>query len=283
MWLALLGFHIVGLVGFNLTLRQSILNKIDKFTLSTVLQTGIAVPCVILLIVHPTQLAMFSSTTFIYLATAIILAISLQVANVKALQYLEASVFSVFYNLRIILTTVIGILFLSEATDWLRIAGGVLILLAIFIVKQRSSHSLRVKGAMWGIAAALIISFLNLSEKKLILNVGFLNYFPIESVISAVIMWAYLIRSNRSFKFDVLRQPAMIRLMTLRAMSAFGFSGALAAGALVSVANYISGMSVIFMVLLGVLLLDERDYLRRKVFATLLAIAGLTIVLISSV
>jgi drug/metabolite transporter (DMT)-like permease len=95
-------------------------------------------------------------------------------------------------------------------------------------------------------------------------------------------MWAWLLLKNKNFEFQTLRQPKMLQLMTLRAMSAYGFSGALAAGALVSVANYISGMNVIFMVLLGVLLLNEKDYLKRKIFATLLAIAGLTVVLISS-
>lgn len=283
MWLALLGFHLIGLVGFNLILRKSILDKVDRFTLSTIAQTGIAIPAVVLLIVRSPHISTFYGVDYLFLACAVLLTIGLQVTNVKALQYLEASVFSVLYNLRIILTTVLGILFLNERVVWVRIAGGILILLAIIIVKQQSSHSIRVKGIAWGITAAAVLSFLNMFEKLLIINVGFLNYFPLVSVVAAILMWSYLISKERNFDCTLLLRPTMIQLMVLRSVSAYGFSGALAAGAVISVANYISGMSVIFMVLLGAIFLNERDYLRRKILATVIAIIGLTVVLFSSV
>lgn len=282
MWLTLLVFHLIGLVGFNLILRQSVLGRADRFTLSTIAQTGIAIPAVVLLLAAPPHLNNFSVRDFWYLGWAVILTIGLQTTNVKALQYLEASVFSVIYNLRILLTTILGILFLSEKIIWLRIAGGVLILLAILIVKQRGSQSVRAKGLAWGFIAALVVSFLNLTEKLLIIHIGFLNYFPLVSVLCAVIMWAYVLARRPNFEVGLLRQPKMIKLMSLRAMSAYGFSGALAAGALIDVANYISAMSVILMMLLGVILLGEKDFLRRKIIATAVAITGLTVVLIAS-
>ncbi len=96
-------------------------------------------------------------------------------------------------------------------------------------------------------------------------------------------MWSYLLAfKKRDFAPGILREPRMLQLMTLRAFSAYGFSGALAAGALLSVANYISGMSVIFVAILGAILLNERDYLKRKAAAALVAILGLTIILLSS-
>ena len=282
MWLTLLCFHLIGLVGFNLNLRQSLLAKVDRLTLATIAQTGIAIPAVIILLVRPPRFGSFGGLDYLYLVAAITLTIGLQVTNVKALQYLEASVFSVLYNLRIILTTALGVLFLNESVVGLRIAGGLLILVAIFIVKRQRSHEMRVKGIAWGLAAATVLSFLNLSEKLLINSIGFLNYFPLTSVVCAVLMWSYIGLSKRSVEPAMLKQPKMLQLMTLRAMSAYGFSGALAAGALISVANYISGMSVIFMVVLGAILLGERDYLGRKIAATAVAIAGLTVVLFSS-
>ncbi len=280
--MALLGFHLVGLVGFNLILRKSLLDKIDRFTLSTIAQTGIALPAVVLLILWPPNFSTFSAIDYLLLLGALLLTIGLQVTNVKALQYLEASVFSVIYNIRIIFTTILGIWFLGEHVVWLRILGGSLILLAIIIVKQQSNQSIRLKGIAWGIAAAVVLSFLNVLEKLLITHVGFLGYFPIVSVVAAILMWSYLLRKERNFDRKLLLRPRMLQLMTLRAVSAYGFSGALAAGAIVSVANYISSMSVIFMVLLGAILLNERDYIKRKILATAVAIIGLTVVLFSS-
>ena len=71
----------------------------------------------------------------------------------------------------------------------------------------------------------------------------------------------------------------MAQLMVLRSISGYAFILAFAAGALLSVANYISAMSVIVMVVLGVLLLGERDYIWRKAAATTVAVLGLTIIL----
>lgn len=281
-WLALLGLHLVGLVGYNLSVRKYILDKVDKFTLATIAQTGIAVPSLLLLIVRPPQFDRFNAASILLLVAAIVLTIALQTTNVKALQYLEASVFSVLYNLRIIFTTVLGIGFLHEKFVWARIIGGGLILVAILIVKQRGSHIARVSGAAWGVGAALVLSFLNLSEKLLINHVGLINYFPMVSVIAALLMWLYLLNSNRTFDKRLMLKPKILQLMTLRAISAYGFSGALAAGAIISVANYISGMSVIFMVLFGALLLGERDYLKRKILATTVAVAGLSMILLSN-
>jgi drug/metabolite transporter (DMT)-like permease len=283
MWLLLLCFHLVGLVGYNLILRKSNMGKIDKFALATILQTGIVIPAVVLLIAAPPNFGLYSAADFVYLVCTVLLTIGLQVTNVKALQYLEASVFSVIYNLRLIFATILGILFLNEDFVWLRVLGGLVILLAIFIVKQRGSQSVTKRGVVWAVAAALILSFLALSEKELINHVGFMNYFPLEAIISGLLMWTYLLASKRSFDRKVMAQPRMLQLMTLRASSAYGFTGALAAGALVSVASYISGMSVIFMVLLGAIWLGERDYLRRKILATAVAVTGLTLVLLSGI
>jgi drug/metabolite transporter (DMT)-like permease len=281
MWLFLLGIHLIGLVGFNLILRQSAL-KIDRFTLATIMQTGIALPAIILLFLYPTNFSEFAAADYIYMATVILLTIVLQVTNVKALQYLEASVYAVVYNLRIIITTILGIVFLHEPVFWVRIAGGLLVLVAIFIVRQRGNHVFRTIGLEWGIAAAIALSFLNLFEKLLATSIGFMNYFLPTAIVSAIIMWAYLLSSKRQFQWSIIKQPRMMQLMTLRAMSAYGFSGAIAAGALISVSNYISGMNVILMVLLGAVLLGETDYLKRKIIATLVAVAGLTLVLIAS-
>jgi drug/metabolite transporter (DMT)-like permease len=281
LWLVLLFIHVLGLTGFNLVLRRSLLEKVDRFTLATVMQTGIAVPAIFLMIAKPPQLDAYEPKYLIGFIVEVVLGIGLQVTNTKALQYLEASVYPVIYNLRILITTVLGILFLNEDVVWSRIFGGMLIFLAIVIVRQKSSRTVRLKGVEWGLAAAFIISFLNLNEKLMIEGVGLLNFWPPAVVIAGIIMWAYLLARKEKFNKSLLIKPEMIKLMLLRALSGYTFPMALAAGALLSVASYISAMSVILMVISGVLLLGERNYLWRKIAATAVAVTGMTIVLLS--
>ncbi|HEX5456060.1 MAG TPA: DMT family transporter [Candidatus Saccharimonadales bacterium] len=281
LWLFLLFIHVLGLTGFNLVLRRSLLEKVDRFTLATIMQTGIAVPAILLMIAMPPRFSAYEPKYYVGFIVEVVLGIALQVTNTKALQYLEASVYPVIYNLRILITTLLGILFLNEDVVWSRIFGGVLIFLAIIIVRQRSSRTVRLKGVEWGLSAALIISFLNLNEKLMINGVGLLNYWPPASVIAALLMWAYLLTRKQRFNKSLLIDPRMIKLMSLRALSGYTFPLALASGALLSVASYISAMSVILMVVSGVILLGERNYLWRKIAATAVAVTGMTIVLLS--
>lgn len=282
MWLLLLFVHVLGLSGFNLTLRRSLLNKADPFTMATVMQTGIAIPAVILMIVRPMTFGAYDHPRYVIgFITALLLTIGLQVSNTKAVEYLEASVYPMLYNLRILFITVLGILFVHESFVAVRVFGGILILLAIFIVQQKGSRAVTHKGLWWGVTAALVLSFLNMNEKLMLNDVGFFNYFPIMSVSAAGLMWMYLLTRRTKPDVSLFRQTQTVQLMVLRAVSAYGFTSALAVGALVSVANYISAMSVIVMVIFGVVLLGERDYLGRKAAATAVAVAGLTVVLLS--
>jgi drug/metabolite transporter (DMT)-like permease len=281
MWLALLFVHVFGLAGFNLTLRKSLLGKTDPFTLATIMQTSIAIPAVFLLIYRPMTFGVYQPRYLMGFVAEVVLTVGLMVSNVKALQYLEASVYPMLYNLRILITTVLGILFLNESLVWLRIFGGLLILLSIFIVRQRGGWSVRSKGVAWGLAAAFVISFLNMNEKIMIGKVGLFNYYPLAMLITAVLMWSYLLSRKKGLDSSILRRPQTAQLMVLRAISGYAFIAAFAAGALLDVATYISAMSVIVMVALGVLLLGERDYLWRKAIATAVAVTGLTIILLT--
>lgn len=127
MWLVFLGFHLVGLTGYNLLLRRSLLQKADPLTLATLMQTAIAVPLLFVMVFRPINLAAYDAKTLIYASGAIVLVIVFNITNVKALQYLEASVYSVLFNLRIIITTILGIVFVGEKLIPLQILGGLLI------------------------------------------------------------------------------------------------------------------------------------------------------------
>ena len=67
--------------------------------------------------------------------------------------------------------------------------------------------------------------------------------------------------------------------MLLRSLSNWGFVFALAVGALVSVATFVSSLSVVAIVALGALLLGEQEHLKRNAVAVAIAVAGLTAVL----
>ncbi len=273
--------HLVGLVGYSLLLRKSLLQSVDRFTLATVMQTGIAIPAVVIYAVLRPSFASYDPKLLLVMSIAVLLIVVFHYSNVRALQYLEASVYSVLYNLRILFTTVLGVAFLGERLVWLRILGGVLILAAIFVVRQKGSKSLYSKGMEWAVAAGLLVSLLNMTEKYMIGELGYAAYIVPVMVLTTIVMWCMLILRKQKSDLSIFIQTRMLALMALRSISAYGFTLAFAVGGLLSVSSYISSLSVILIVILGVLLLDERDYLRQKIIATALAVIGLTFILAS--
>lgn len=280
MWLVFLALHVVGLTGYNLVLRKLAhgQGKIDAWVLATMMQTVLTVPILFILPFHPPDLSQFDATGIMLTLAATALTIGLHLSNVKALQYLEASVYAVLYNLRILFATILGILVLHEDVLALQLLGGFLIFLAVVTVRQKGSRAITRHGLAWGIGASLVISFLNLTEKELISTVGFLTYAPFAGILATIIMWAILVYRGQRASFAILKRPGIVSLMALRTVSAYGFILAFIAGAGLSIATYISSLSVIASTIFGMLLLGETDYFKQKVAAATLATAGLTLI-----
>jgi len=273
--------HLFGLVSYSLLLRKLLKNRLDPWTLATVMQTGIAIPAVFALPLYPLETSSYNASNFYMLPIISLLVVSLHTANVKSLQYLEAGFYSVLYNLRIIITTVLGVLFLGENIVLLQIFGGVLIFLAILTVKQKGHKELTSRGITWGIAASLIISVLNLFEKSLLNEVSYIEYAAPVMITSAIIMWIVFFIRRTQFSWKIFTFP-IILLMIARTISAYSFTLAFNSGGKLSVSSYISSLSVILIVIFGAIILKERDFIYRKIVAILLATIGLTMILVTN-
>lgn len=282
MWLFFLAIHLVGFSGYNLVLRKALIDNVDRWTLATIMQTAIAIPMVLAVLVAPPQVAIYDSKSLGLIALIIPLTIALHISNVMALKYLEASVYSVLYNLRILFTTILGIVFLNEDIIPLQILGGLLIFLAILTVRQKGSKSLTRRGLEWGVVASIVISLLNLFEKELINIVGYLPYAIPVHIAAVIIMWVVLLARKQKVSLRVFQDSQTQLLMVLRVLSAYGFGLAFYYGGKLSVSTYISSLGVIITVILGIILLGENDYLKQKIIATCMAVAGLTCILIAS-
>ncbi len=282
MWLVFLALHLVGLTGYNLLLRRSLVSNGDPWTLATLMQTGVALPMIPVLFIVPLDFSVYTPSVIAMVVAVIALAILLHLANVKALQYLEAGVYSVLFNFRILCTTILGIVFLGEKILPLQICGGLLIFLAILTIRQKKSRHITRLGIIWGLAAAVIISFLNMFDKRLVSGIGYIQYAVPVMLVAAVIMWAVLLLRKRPIRTAELWQPRMALLMVLRAAAAYGMLFAFYAGSKLSVATYISSLSVITTVALGIFLLKEKDYLLQKLASTALAVLGLTFILVAN-
>ena len=282
MWPLFLGIHVIGLTGYNLMLRKSLVAKVDRWTLATIMQTGVALPLLVFAAIVRPHLHGYSAALIVQMVVTAGLVIALHTTNVMALQHLEASVYSILFNLRILFTTVFGILFLNETVIPLQILGGVCIFMAVFALRKHDRKHLTIIGIQWGLIAALTISVLNLSEKSLLNHVSYLSYAVPTLLLSSLVMWAVLLIRGTRLPKSYLFKRSTIALMSLRALSAHGALLALTFGATLSIYTYVSSLSVVLTVIFGILLLGEKQQLRQKIVATVVAFTGLTIILVAN-
>lgn len=282
MWAFLLTLHLIGNTGFSLVLRKAVSSNVDRWILATVMQIGITLPVLIALVFVQPDWSVYTPQVIAAVLTTSALIIFLHWCQVKALQYLEASVFPVFYNLRIIFTTALGILVLHENVLPLQIIGGVFIFLAVLTTRQRGKQEITAMGIRWGLTAAVVISVLNMFEKGLIQTVGYLQYVVPVMILSLLGMFGVLVYRKQQIPFQTFTQKPMLALMILRTLSAYGATFAFWLGGSLSVTTYVSSLGVITTTLFGIILLKERDFLRNKIAAIVIAMIGLTCILLAN-
>lgn len=277
-WLALLSMNVFGTVAYNLLLKRSEWKKVDQWVTAAVMQTGLAIPFLIKEIIWPIHFPAFTPFELLLMGYCVIALITMQICNVKSLQYLEASVYSVVFNSRIILATLFGAFFLSEAIGIWALAGGLIIFAAIFVVRQKSTKSIAKLGVMYGLGAAFAMSSMNTCEKELIKLVGWPQYvFPVWAT-AALLMWLIVRMRRTPIPLRMIVHPQGLTMMSARAFAGIGFTASLMFGP-VAVSSYVSSLSVVFLVIFGMLYFGEWDYLKSKVIATILSILGLTFIL----
>jgi drug/metabolite transporter (DMT)-like permease len=107
-----------------------------------------------------------------------------------------------------------------------------------------------------------------------------LPYFVLAGGLGTIFLWLLVLQ--RRVEVSHVRQHAdwhLVRLLALRSLSAWGYLLGLRYVS-VAVANYVSGMSVVFIVVFGIYYLKERDHMREKFMALAFAFVGLTLILI---
>ncbi len=279
-WIVLLALHLTGLTGYTLLLRKSALGSIDKTLLAALLQTAVFIPVPFAILASggvSLHLAAWQWSSLIVNALTIV---GIQVFGVLVLKHLEASMWTVIFNLRLVFTTLLGVLVLGELPTPLQLLGGLVIFASIVALNLHRNRQYRSRPILLGLLATIFFSLHATLEKFNITSVGALPYFFVSGGLAAAVLWLLVLQ--RGIKLPHIAGHAdwhMARLLALRSLSAWGYVLALPYVSL-AIANYVSGMSVALIVVFGVFYLKERDHLREKFTALGIAVAGLTLILI---
>lgn len=276
-----LAVHLFGIVGYTILLRKSALGKADKMLTSALMLTACFLPSLVWLALGEVSFV-FSLNQWLFLILGGIMGAGLMITNVWALSHLDASLFSIIYNLRLLLTTILAYILLGELPKILQIVGGVVILVSVFMLNIHKAKKWKEPAILIGLFSMVWFSFHAVLEKYNLRSAPIKSYIFILTGIGLIILWSIVLikRINLRSQLEHVNDRQMFGLMLTRSLSFYGYVFAVQKGS-VAVVNYVSGLSVALIVLVGITVLDEKDQLRQKLFAVGIALIGLTLILIS--
>lgn len=280
LWLGLLAIHLVGIVGYTLLLRKSAQSAIDKYLLAALMQTAVFAP---ILVYAPLSGSLEFSRSlfewFMLLVSAVML-VGISLFSIKALQLLEASVFTVIFNLRLLMVTVLGAVFLHEFPTSLQLMGGLVIFLSVLTLNLHRQRRFASVPVLVGIGTTIWFSVHMVIEKYNVVQVGLPMYMLVSGGLATLALWILALRrAPRRQDLKRIWDWHMVQLLALRVMSAWGYLFAIIYGSL-AVTNYVSGLSVVLIVICGIIFLKETTQLREKLIAAATAFLGLTLILV---
>ena len=272
--------HLIGIVGYTLLLRKSTLGGLNKLLMATLMMTGVFLPSILFLVFGQVSFS-HSPTEWFFLYLGGFMLAGLMITNVWALSHLDASMFTILYNLRLLMTTILGFLILGELPTPLQMAGGVVILVSILMLNLHRDKRWKSKAILIGLFAMMWFSFHAVLEKYNLRQIDFPSYFFTFALIGTVLLWLLVAYKRIDVRSQVvhIKDKKIYGLIATRALSAYAYTFALLYGSL-AVTNYVSGMSVALIVLFGIYILGEKEDKKQKLTAVGVACIGLTLILI---
>ena len=201
----------------------------------------------------------------------------------KALQSVEISKFTILYTLRAVVTIIVATIFLNEGLTLIQLIGAGCILFAVIYVNSKSLKDLFIfnRGEIYALMAALSFGTATVSDKYLIAWFDYVPYLFIDFLLPALILFAVRPKVVSEVGTLIKQKLAskLILFSALYAIAALSFFGALSMANNASLVSSVGQSGTILTVILGIVLLKERDQLGKKLLAGAISFIGLVLLI----
>lgn len=258
-----------------------------SYTVLTQLFSG----CVCILVVFllgrndiPSLQVIIDNKLYIFIAFSGIMYALNGIYTFKALQNVDVSKFVVLYTIKSIVTIVTASIFLNEVLTSLQLIGATFIIFAVVYLNTDSVKKFLVfnKGEFYTIIAAFAFGFATVSDKYLIQWFDFVPYLVLDFMLPALIL--ILARPKAIKEIGLARKtgiiPKLILFSTLYSIAALGFFAALYSADNAALVSGFGQVGAIVTVVMGIVLLKEKDDIKKKLIAGCVSFVGLILLVI---
>lgn len=198
----------------------------------------------------------------------------------QALKAVEASKFTILFAARGLFTVIASTLFLRELLTSYQYLGGILILLSIIIAVIKRNQLRFETHDKLALLAAFFFGIASANDRYLLTALNLYQFVVLSFVLSGMLVGVVYYRKLLLIRsiLNTSIYKKMFALSLVYGLSAVFFFASLQIAPSASQVAVINLTSTITIVLLGVVLLKERDNLRQKMIGALLAFLGLVLI-----
>ncbi|MCG2688463.1 DMT family transporter [Candidatus Parcubacteria bacterium] len=251
----------------------------DPLTYTIALQLFGAVICFIFAFIKGFEMPPIREYPFNFFLEALLYSF-ISLFTFKALKFIEASKTTIIFSFGTVVTIIASALFLNEALTGQRLLGTFLIIISIALVSKLKDFSAKGKGAIYALIAAVLGGLALVNDTYLLRFSDSVSYTAMAFLLPGILL--SLLYPNSFKKLKIFLNPKLGRNMFLLcfiwSVSAIAFYLAIEKGALASQISPFSQSRVILTVLLGAILLKERENLLIKTIAAFLVVAGVMLI-----
>lgn len=200
-------------------------------------------------------------------------------AGFKSLKYIDISKFIILFSFRTVVTITVASIFLKESLTPIQLAGSALILGSIILINSKSLKDIFVlgKGEIYVLLAAIAFGIGNVSDKYLFNWFDLVPYMTIDFFLPGLLLVLAKPKTALEFpeflKKNRIGKVALFTLLYTLAALSFYYAFILADN--VSLVSATGQISTILTVILGIIVLKEREDLRKKLLGGALSFVGL--------
>ena len=264
---------------YTLLMRTILKDKGDPKVFAVLLQFIIALTLLFLIPFEETTY-LFNPTNLVILFFVILGTAVIAILFVRGRQLEEASNVPIGIQTSRVWNLIGAALILGEPITTYKILGVTLIIIGNLLVLYKGQKIKLSKGMVIIIIASLLFATINFGDKYLLRTFSTALYNFILYSVSSIILFAFIGLDFKKIKNEYkLHGPISLLVGMVFGVNMYFFQKAIQLGEVSRVAP-INGISIIFTVLLGILLLNEKENLWKKILAAIIVFTGAYLLII---
>lgn len=198
----------------------------------------------------------------------------------KSLKLIDASEFIVLFTSRAFWAVLASVILLGENFQLEQIIGALLIFLGIYLAAWNAKKFSFKKGEIYALAGAFSMGLGFVNDGFILRGLNPVIYAPISFFVASLVAWLLNPKSTAEI-LNTFRSKLLMKLILLGFLGAatqLTYLSAVSLSGNVGQIAVINQLSTILIVIAGIIFLKERDNLIKKIFAAILAFAGVLLV-----